>query len=263
MELKLGDVQETMLIPLVIRANESLRKGARIYDGKAIEIIKRLNCDTQKYDAFMSHEGVIARTILFDQRLKSYLKLFPNAVCVNLGCGLDDRFLRVDNGNILWYDIDLADVIQVRKQCFAQQERRTMMVGSILEDSWTKQIEKGRKTIFILEGLLMYFSKEEVQIILRNITNNFSDVVILAELMPSICANRNKYHDTVKNTKASFKWGTKSGHELEVLRPGLKLVKEDSFNIEMKKHTIRGWLFGTLPVIKNFNNRLAVYEWKR
>ena len=36
MDLQLGDVQETALIPLAIRANETKRKNARIYDEKAV-----------------------------------------------------------------------------------------------------------------------------------------------------------------------------------------------------------------------------------
>ena len=42
MELELGDVQTTALIPLVIKANETLRPNARIKDPKAVEIIQKL-----------------------------------------------------------------------------------------------------------------------------------------------------------------------------------------------------------------------------
>jgi len=38
MELKLGDVQTTALIPLAVKANETLRKNPRIRDQKAVEI---------------------------------------------------------------------------------------------------------------------------------------------------------------------------------------------------------------------------------
>jgi len=46
MELKLGDVQTTALIPLAVKANETLRKKPRIRDPKAVEIIKTLKFDT-------------------------------------------------------------------------------------------------------------------------------------------------------------------------------------------------------------------------
>lgn len=47
MELKLGDVQETALIPLAIKADESKRSDHRIYDSKAVEIIDGLGIDTK------------------------------------------------------------------------------------------------------------------------------------------------------------------------------------------------------------------------
>ena len=56
MNLQLGDVEETALIPLAVRANETKRKNARIQDGKAVEIIDTLRIETKKYDKLMTHE---------------------------------------------------------------------------------------------------------------------------------------------------------------------------------------------------------------
>ncbi len=84
MTLTFGDVQETALIPLAIKASETARKNARIHDEKAKEIIEILGVDVSKYDPFMSHEGVVARTIMFRNELKRLLQKYPNAVCINL-----------------------------------------------------------------------------------------------------------------------------------------------------------------------------------
>ena len=91
MELKLGDVQTTALIPLAVKANETLRKNARIKDHKAVEIIRTLKIDTAQYDKFMSHEGVIARTIMLDRQLKGIIKKYPDTAIVNVGAGFDCR----------------------------------------------------------------------------------------------------------------------------------------------------------------------------
>lgn len=52
--LKLGDVQETALIPLAVRAEETKRKNARIHDLKAVKIIDDLYVDTKKYNKFFT-----------------------------------------------------------------------------------------------------------------------------------------------------------------------------------------------------------------
>lgn len=257
--ISLSGVQETMLIPLVIKASETKRPNARIQDLKAVEIIEKLNLDTSKYDKFMSHEGVVARTILFDEAAKRYLKKYPQAVCISIGCGFDSRFLRVDNGRLIWYDLDFPEVISARKQFFPEHERVHLIAKSALDPSWPQEMEKGDKTIILIEGVLMYFSEEEVKQLLQIIRDNFDDVIILAELMPPMSAKGSKLHDTVKNTEATFKWGVKSGKEVEKLCEGLKLVDEKSFNCEMKKHSFRGRLFASIPVIRNFNDRLAIF----
>ena len=115
MNLQFGDIQETALIPLAIKASETARPNARIKDEKAKEIIDTLGVDVSKYDPFLSHEGVVARTILYRKQLKELLKKYPDAVCINLGCGFDDKFSQVDNGRLQWFDVDLPDQIAVRR----------------------------------------------------------------------------------------------------------------------------------------------------
>ncbi|WP_312092085.1 class I SAM-dependent methyltransferase [Aminipila sp.] len=256
----LDGVQETMLIPLAIKASETQRFNARIQDKKAVEIIEKLGMDVSKYDKFMSHEGVVSRTILFDEELKKYLKKYPDAVCISIGCGFDSRFSRVDNGKLVWYDLDFPDVISARKQFFPAQERVHLIADSALDPNWPKEVEKRNKTIILIEGMLMYLEEQEVKQLFQIIKENFKDTIVLAELMHPAAAKGSKHHDTVKHTNATFKWGIKSGKEMELLCHGVKLIDEKSFNCEMKKHSVRGWLFATIPGIRNFNDRLAVFH---
>lgn len=257
--LKLGDVQETALIPLAVRAEETKRKNARIHDLKAVRIIDELGLDTKKYNKFFSHEGVVARTVMIDREVKNLLKKNPDAICVNLGCGLDDRFSRIDNGTVQWFNIDLPDSIEIRKKVFEETEREHMLAGNILEDRWTKAVPKGNVTVIIAEGLLMYFSKAQVKKILNSITNSFEKGFILAELMhPKMM--KEKFHDTVKNTNAKFGWGTKTAEELLPLDPKLTLISERSFWEEMKKYTAVGKIGSVIT--PKLNNRLAIYRWQ-
>lgn len=258
--LKLKGVEETMLIPLVIKANETMRTNARIRDEKAVEILKKLNMDTEKYDKFMSHEGVVARTILFDNEMKHYIDKYPDAVCISLGCGFDNRFERIDNGKISWYDLDFPNVINARKMFFEDRKRVNLIAKSALDKSWTDEVEKGKVTIIIIEGMLMYLAEEQVKELLNIIKDGFKNVFIIAELMPMATSGGTKYHDTVKNTSATFKWGVKNAKEVEKLCNGLKLITEKSFNCEMKKYSLRGKLFASVPLIKNLNNFMAVFK---
>lgn len=259
MNLEFGDIQETALITLAIRASETARPNARIKDLKAKEIIDYLGVDVSKFDPFLSHEGVVARTILFREQLKDLLKKYPDAVCINLGCGFDDKFSQVDNGTLLWYDVDLPDQIEVRRKVFEDRDRCTMMEGDALDGSWTKELPRTSMNIIVMEGVLEYFTKEQVRTCLHMLCDNFEHGYLLAELHSPFLEKNSKHHDAVKHTKAKFGWGTKSGKEYEEVEPRMHLVSETSYNEEMKKYTIRGKLFAIIG--KNMNNRLAVFEW--
>lgn len=259
MDLKFGDIQETALIPLAIKASETSRPNARIRDEKAKEIIDALRVDVSKFDPFLSHEGVIARTIMYRETLRSLLTQYPEAVCINLGCGFDDKFPQVDNGKLQWFDVDLPDQITVRRKVYEDRDRCTMMDGSALDDAWTKEIPKADMYIIVMEGVLEYFSKDQVKTCLNMLCNSFPTGYLLAELHSPFMEKNSKHHDAIKNTNATFGWGTKSGKEYLELEPRMSLVSERSYNEEMKKYTFRGKLFALMA--KKINNRLAVYKW--
>ncbi|MCR4656528.1 MAG: class I SAM-dependent methyltransferase [Lachnospiraceae bacterium] len=259
MDLKFGDVQETALIPLAIKASETSRPNARIKDLKAKEIIDTLGVDVSKFDPFLSHEGVVARTILYREELKRLIGKYPEALCINLGCGFDDKFSQVDNGKITWFDVDLPDQIAVRRKVYKDRERCTMIDGSALDGEWTKNLPENDMTIVVMEGVLEYFSKEQVKTCLNMLCDSFPHGYLLAELHSPFLEKHGAHHDAVKNTKATFGWGTKSGKEYLELESRLSFVSEKSYNEEMKKYSIRGKLFAIVG--RNINNRLAVFKW--
>lgn len=260
MDLKIGDVQETALVTLAIRASETARKNARIKDFMAKEIIDTLGVDVRKYDPFLSHEGVVARIIMYKNQLNELIIRHPDALCVNLGCGFDDKFIQVDNGKIMWYDVDLPDILAVRRKIYKDRERCIMKEGNALESNWTKGLPKQRSTnIIIMEGVLEYFTKEEVRKCLKMLCDSFEHGYLLAELHHPLLGRNTKYHDAVKHTKAQFHWGTKSGKEYLDLETRMTLISEKSYNEEMKKYSIRAKLFAFF--FPHLNNRLAVFKW--
>lgn len=265
MNLQLGDVQTTALIPLAVKADETLRKNPRIRDSKAVEIIRHLHIDTKQYDKFLTHEGVIARTIMLDRQLKEIVQRHPDTVIVNIGAGFDNRFSRIDNGKILWFDLDLPDTITARKKIFSAQNRVTMIPCDALRSNWIAEVQRaldGResKPVFIAEGLFMYLTLNQIKTLLENLKNGFPNGgTLIAEQSSKMLVQNEKYHDTVKYTNAHFVSGTDSAQEIADLTTGIKLIEEHSFNEEMKKYSIRGKLFAFL--LPKMNDRWATFKW--
>ena len=58
--------------------------------------------------------------------------------------------------------MDLPDQIAVRRKVYEDRERCTMLDGSALEGDWTKALPENEMNIIVMEGVLEYFSKENV-----------------------------------------------------------------------------------------------------
>ena len=92
--VSLSGVPETMLQTLYARAKESQTHGA-IHDDTAVRLVQQLdyNFDLASKDAAM-HNGVIARTLVLDKLVSTYLAQHPGAV-VNITCRASPCFLHI------------------------------------------------------------------------------------------------------------------------------------------------------------------------
>ena len=121
-QVELGQVQETLFIPLAGRARETRRRRPILRDPKAVEILESVAFDRIKY----SHIGgwtTVIRTACFDLWVRQFLAEHPDGTVVELGTGLNTRFERVDNGTVHWVDLDLPDTIALRRRFFTDTDR--------------------------------------------------------------------------------------------------------------------------------------------
>jgi O-methyltransferase involved in polyketide biosynthesis len=79
---------------------------------------------------------------MFRAELKRLIRKYPEALCINLGCGFDDKFSQVDNGKITWFDVDLPDQIAVRRKVYEDRERCTMLEEVRLRENGSRTFPK-------------------------------------------------------------------------------------------------------------------------
>lgn len=60
----------------------------------------------------------------------------PGPVVVNVGCGLDTRFQRIGGGKAVFYDMDLPEVIALRRELIPEQPGNAYIAASLLETGW-------------------------------------------------------------------------------------------------------------------------------
>jgi O-methyltransferase involved in polyketide biosynthesis len=189
--LQPDSVQETMLIPLWGRATYSRLYPELLVDPRAEEIIARIDYDYSKIEKALGEYGGIGylvRARRFDESISRYLTDHPRATVVNLGCGLDTTFSRVDNGQIRWVNIDLDDAISFRKKLIPEPDRSTCLSRSAFDLGWLDEVgfdpDKG---IFIIAGgLFMYFEEREVRALFTAMADRFPGGEIHFDTMPKL-----------------------------------------------------------------------------
>lgn len=264
MSTELGGVMETLLITLYIRAKDAKSRNPVINDQKSAEIIRNIDYDFKKFDnGILSYYGVLARAKIMDRKATEFIKKYPDCVVVSVGCGLDTRFSRVDNGAIRWYNLDFPEVIAQRERFFAPNERETNIAKSALDPSWPKDVNtNGKKLLILSEGMMMYLKEEEVKDFLYILTNGFDRFEAQFDLLYKGMVNKGNIHDTVKKTNARFSWGVKNGSEVTALCPALKQTGLINFTDELK-YMLSGFKKIFIPLLYITNNRLGIYQFKK
>ena len=216
----LGNVQKTLLLPLWGRAVESQKEKPLLVDRTAVRIVESVNYDFSTLTANLSdltQAAWIMRSLCIDETIKGFLKKYPQGTIVNIGCGLDTTFDRIDNGSVLWYDLDLPDVIELRRQFIQETERRKFICASFLDECWLNEIGASANVLFIAAGVLYYFEENEVKEFLIRLADRFpgSEIVFDASSPRGIkTANRMVIKRSGLDEKSFLKWGLKNAETL-------------------------------------------------
>jgi methyltransferase (TIGR00027 family) len=229
----LSGVPETLLMTLYIRAMESQRPDALIKDEKAVALVTELSYDFDRVrQVHMDEEDkvtVILRNREFDRYVRDFLARHPQAVVVHIGCGLDSRFERVDNGQVEWYDLDLPEVIELRRKFIGDEGKRYHMLGSSAFDrSWLDAVNAHhqRPFLFLAEGVLMYFEEAQVKSLVLMLRDHFLGAELVFDAFSPFLIRANNLRLSITRFGARYHWGLKRGQEIEGWGNDIHLLDE-------------------------------------
>lgn len=262
------DISKTLFITLYMKAIENQEKNPILKDSFSKDLMEKIDFDFSKYENIIfSRIGTNQRARYFDKVATNFIKEKENPVVVFVGCGLDTRYLRI-NGESLkarFYELDLPEVIDFRVKLLKSGENCTYIKESMFKSSWMDDLVKNNQNgnfLFIIEGVLMYFEKEQVKDLLVNLASRFDGELAFDTL--SVWASKNSdKHDTIKNEVAKFRYGIDDDKELESWHESIKLISTTSimkqkigrfdFKIALYK------LISCIPMVKNAG-RLVRYK---
>ena len=228
--IELGNVQKTLILPLWGRAFETKKEKPMLIDLTAVEIIENLDYDFSEIANNINELSQIAwimRSICVDEVIKRFVAHNPKATIINIGCGLDTTFERVDNGSLYWYDLDLPDVIQLRKQFIQESERRKFISASFLEKDWLREIQVTENVIFIAAGVFYYFSENEVKDFLITLADNFPGSQVIFDVSSPFgvkIANKIVIEGSGLGERSYLTWGLDNVNEISTWDARFKIL---------------------------------------
>jgi len=229
----LSGVAETLLIPLYVRAIESQRPDALLKDEKAVALVRQMDYDLSRIKQIKMDEddkvAIVLRNREFDRYARDFLARCPKAVVVHIGCGLDSRFERVDNGQVEWYDLDLPQVMELRRELIGSEGARYHLLAcSVFDSAWlnTVSVHRQRPFLFLVEGVLMYFEEAQVKSLVLTLRDHFPGAELVCDAFSPFIVWMNNLRLARTKIGIRYYWGLKRGQDVERWGDGICLLDE-------------------------------------
>ncbi|MDO4877717.1 MAG: class I SAM-dependent methyltransferase [Neisseria sp.] len=226
---QISALSETMLIPLWAKAVEYGHPRPLLKDAEAVRMMGMINYDFDKFArASASQAGCCGRAALIDEEVMRFLAGHPDGVVVQLGAGLDARFERLGRpGLTAWYDLDLPDVLDVRRMLLPESGNH-YLPASLFDESWTQTAAAhGKPVLLVSEGVLMYFEEERVKAFFAMVNKLLPGAELVFDVIPPLLLKQAKRHDALGKMEKppEFKWALPDPKSLEGWLPGLRVEK--------------------------------------
>ncbi len=223
---ELQGIARTLLVPLACRAIESSRLDAALSDPRAEEVYKILGSNPDFLMGMGKFDVIVTamRARQFDAFAREFLSRNPGGMVVDIGCGLDTRFDRLDDGRMAWIGVDLPEVIAFRRNVLPDCERCTTIPQSMLQTSWLDQVASlDKPVIFMAEGVFPYFSTADVKPMVAAMADRFpAGELVFDAAAPFISRHHNRASRVLKRSGLRIRWDAKGPHEVEEW--GLRLL---------------------------------------
>lgn len=218
-----------MLIPLTARALAGrLFPNRGFADPAAEAIAARLAYDLTLFEADREMlRGLVERSLVLDQLLRNFLNHHPDAQVLSLGSGLSTQFERLDNDRLYWVDVDLPEVVELRRTLFSPHPRRRLLPTSVTEAGWISRLgDLHGPTFVVAEGLLMYLERAQVFQLARDLAEvqrggpaEFAYDYYCSQLVGQAWLSA-----SLRRLGAEFKWGLACPEELSLGEPRWRVI---------------------------------------
>ncbi len=251
LEAQVSNVSTTAFITLYARALESQRPNPILSDPGAVQLAETLRPMLAASDRALCRKLadddlpslLIATMALRGRRMDAYARDFlarhEGGTVVNLGCGLDTRFQRIDDGRVVVVDLDLPPMIALKRTLLAEGPRYHFLAASVLDFAWMNSLPALAPPpyLFIAEGLFMYLPADDVRSLVVTLRRRFPGSELVCEVFNSFWLRPRMKRIVDRKLKRQFAFGDdntfQSGLDdsdsMEAWDTGIRLLDEWSY----------------------------------
>jgi len=246
--MKLTDVSKTAIVTLRSRAIESKKNRPLIHDPMADYCLDRLislASEDEKARLFDNRLSsritnyIVLRARKLDAITNDFISKNSGSIVVNLGCGFDTRYWRIDNNKCTYIELDLPEVIEIKREILKGRLAYELIGCSILNPGWIDRVaSKGnRNVLLVAEGLFFYLPKVGA----INLLGAFSEKFYHSQIALGIITEKYTRGIWKKifimkmkgelglDVDTSHNFSIKKGVELESFGKGIKVIGEWSY----------------------------------
>ena len=250
--MELSEVSRTAILPLLCRAVATERNYLSFSDPMAVLSLKRLmsfSSDEEKKRILKwrkKYTGINSRdlkarmmTVMsFDRITSRFISENPGCTVINLGCGFDTRFWRIETDGCKYIELDLPEMTSLKMEILKDHLNYELIGCSVLDTSWIDRLTSSGNGNFLLlaEALFYYLPKNDVTRILGAISQGFERSQLVVEMAPEkytkgIWKKIIQLESNAWGIDVSIISGINNPGEIELYANGFKVVDVEKGNV--------------------------------
>jgi O-methyltransferase involved in polyketide biosynthesis len=198
--MDLSQVSRTAILLLICRAVEAEKDKSGFNDPMAVLCLERLISIASEEDKRWilrrkrMYAGIqardakagVRRVMAFDSAANRFIADNPRCTVINLACGFDTRFWRIENEKCRYIELDLPEVIALKSEILKDHLAYELIGSSVLDTSWIDKVTINGNTGFLLiaEGLLMWIPQQDAARLFKEIGERFVRSQLVLDMVP-------------------------------------------------------------------------------
>ena len=198
--MNIAPVSRTAILTLIARVVASEKQNATYNDPMAVLCLEGLMSAASEeekrwiirekriYGGMQLHHAMdgAKRARVFDNSANRFIADNPGCTVINLACGFDTRFWRIANQNCTYIELDLPDVVSLKREILKDKLGYQLMGCSVLDVSWIDQVTANGNSRFLLlaEGLFPYLPEPDAIQLFKRLAQRFTRSQLVLDIIP-------------------------------------------------------------------------------